>query len=203
RFDWKKQIFELKRETAMDLMARTSGSLYFPFIIKTSDKIIYEGYFMSCSSSFFSNKPTIYFDRWDKKVVPPMYKISGGYPTDKYNPLMHEILKNNGKIKNISEKDYSLPLKYEFIGWHGERGVFQIALVIFTETLKIGRKAVFHLHISKGPKFRLSPDRLELQVKLITDNGKCSSIKSNYILILLIYLQKAYAGLKIYMSRPL
>lgn len=188
RFDWEKQIFELRRGKAMELMAKVSRRLQVPFIIKANDVIIYEGCFMSSLSSMSSHKPTI-TDGLLEKIVPPMYKISAGYPSDKFanntkerfNPVMFDILKSQGKITDINNTNYSLPIKKIFSGWHGEYGLFQIAIEIFPETFRIGKEAEFHLIIAKSNKFELKADRIELQIILTCNNSQFFSNTINNV----------------------
>jgi len=178
RFDWEEQIFELEREKAMQLMAKVSRRLQVPFSIKANNTIIYEGCFMSSLSSMSSHKPTI-TDGLLEKIIPPMYKISAGYPSDKFanntkerfNPLMFDILKRQGKIVDINNKSYSPPIEKIFSGWHGEYGIFQIAIEIFPETFRIGKEAEIHLIIAKSDKFDLKADRIELNIVLTCNNG--------------------------------
>lgn len=186
RFDWEKQIFELTRDKAIDLMAKPHR-LYTAFLVKNNDTILYEGGFMSLLSCSGSNKPVI-SDGLIEKIFPPIYKISAAYPTDKYaenekerfNPTMYKILKEKNKLETIDKNSFSPKIDYQFLGWYGEQFKFKILLMVFNETFRIKKKAVIHLRCAPAIKDEGLPDKLELSISIVANNGKFSLIK-NYI----------------------
>ncbi|HDY65640.1 MAG TPA: redoxin domain-containing protein [Phycisphaerae bacterium] len=176
RFDWEKQLFELKRERAIDLMM-LPPTLQRDFVIKDNQGEIYRGCFMSQASSMSYDGPTIPLGAiFPTDVRPPLYKIEPGYgeyreggsrdKNDKkrFHPRLRAALDAGGLLEDIDPASPPPPIVTSFAGWYGGQNGLKIGAKLFPETFRIGRETRFQLCIAKDKTFNLRPDRLELSV---------------------------------------
>ena len=181
RFDWKKQLFELRRERAIDLVM-LRPALRRDFVVEDGRGTVYRGCFMSVASSSSYDGPTIRSGPTIPSMAPtrpPLYAIRGGYPSgggtrdkDRFNPRLRAALEAAGVLKEIDPSEAPTPIQTSFSGWHGDRHGLKIAVTLFPETFRIGREARFALHIDKGETFSLNLDSLVLGVTLEGNEGR-------------------------------
>jgi hypothetical protein len=180
RFDWERQVFELKRERAMDLMAYMVPHMHLhrAFAVRDTEGAIYGGQFVSPVSSQSYDGPTI-LQSMSEETAPPFYCIHGGYPRggggkrddERFNQRLHDDLEKAGLLKTIPVTEKPLPLERISTDWLGDRDKIRIRAEIFTETFRIGQTARVHLFFTPGLTPPPSFDTVEIQSKLTQDNG--------------------------------
>jgi len=156
RFDWEKQVFELSRECAMDLMSCSETDLKRPFTLHAGGEVLYRGMFVCdiVSSSFAG--PTIVLGSLPWKPAPPLFRIDGGYPDDsfareegkvRFSRRLKELLERAGLLEKIDLDDPPEPIVRKTIGWAGEREKdgFSVRFDIFPETFRFDGDAKLHL----------------------------------------------------------
>lgn len=113
RFDWDKQIFELRREKAIALKAETTN-LYRKFKIINNKISIYSGVFVSTACSIGFTEPAIVSERiGNVKIEPPLFKIDNGYPERlfkdvndlRFSDILKTALKQSNKLADIDIND--------------------------------------------------------------------------------------------------
>jgi hypothetical protein len=207
RFDWDRQLFELTRERAMDLMS-LAPALQRDFIVRDAEGDIYRGCFMSSASSFSYDGPTIMTDvlRGMPGLAPPLYQITEGYGEHRsgakrrLNPRLRERLQAAGALRNIDKDEKTEPIRTIFEGWHGQALGRRAATMLFPETVRIGRDIRLVLRFAEtrssaarspaererearsGSRrdFGLSPepDQVEARITLRSGDGKSKRTKT-------------------------
>lgn len=178
RFDWERQVFELKRERAMDLMAYLVPHRHLQrgFVVRDAAGVIYEGRFFSTASSQSYDGPTILSSM--AELAPPLYAIQGGYPggdgkRDKarFNQRLHDDLAKAGLLKTISPTEK--PAAFEIIRteWLGDRDKIRMRAEIFTETFHLGQTARVHFFFTPGLTPPPAFDAVEIRSSLTQDSG--------------------------------
>lgn len=200
RFDWDRQVFELTRERAMDLMS-LPPTLRRDFVVRDREGDIYRGCFMSALSSFSYDGPTISSDFFEVEGIrPPLYHIGGGYPGEhdqggkrRFDPRLKQHLDVGGLLRSIREGEKVEPVETVFCGWHGEALGRRAAIRFFPETIRLGRdiRLVLRFHetkaaigspaererdarrgITRDPAISQEPDRVEARITLRSNDGK-------------------------------
>lgn len=200
RFDWDRQVFELTRERAMDLIS-LPPTLQRDFVVRDRGGDIYRGCFMSATSSFSYDGPTISSDFFEVEGIrPPLYHIGGGYPGEhnrggkrRFDPRLKQHLDVGGLLRSIKEGEKVEPVETVFCGWHGEALGRLAAIMFFPETIRLGRdiRLVLRFHktraaigspaererdarrgITRDPAILLEPNRLEARITLRSSDGK-------------------------------
>lgn len=162
RFDWEKQIFELSRRRAMDLIAHSIG-LSHPFTVKDDKGIIYHGTFMSELSSMSYDGPTIIID----SQIPPLFKIDISYPghelekDKRFSGRLKTSLVRAGVLGKIDSDIPLTPIQRKTSGWHGKKDHLRLWIEYFPETFRIGQKARIHLHVIPGKPSKNHADKIE------------------------------------------
>lgn len=152
RFDWDRQLFELKREQAMDLLS-LPPALRRDFVVRDAEGDIYRGCFMSGLSSSSYDGPTIKADLF-VDTSPPLYHIAGGYPGKqgpgarvRFNPRLKNRLEAAGLLARINKDDVA-PIEAVFSGWHGDALGCRASIAFFPETVRLGRDIRFVLRFA-------------------------------------------------------
>jgi hypothetical protein len=164
RFDWDKQIFELTRPAAMNILANLNG-LSKKFIIADDDRIIYQGTFVSPLASMTFHGPIIMMSLLDENSIqPPLFEIQDGYPPSKssesdqrFSKRLKEALDKAGLSGKIDTNNPPAPIKKDSYGWFGEKGKLRAWVDVFPETFRIGESACVHLHFT-GSDYLEKPD---------------------------------------------
>jgi len=181
RFDWERQIFELRRERAMDLMSRPLG-LMRAFVVRDEKGELYRGCFMSSLSSHGYDGPTITsYIPFPGSVRPPLYRIYGGYPRgggkrdgERFHPRLRAALEAAGLLAEISDPSAVVPIERVYSGWHGGGHGIRIYATLFPETVRIGREARFILRVARAPNSKMRPEdwSWEISLSLQANGGK-------------------------------
>jgi predicted amidohydrolase len=185
RFDWKKQIFELSRRRAMDLIAHSVG-LSHPFTIKDEKGIIYHGTFMSTLSSMSYDGPTITIDGYDKKIRPPLFKIDSSYPSreiendKRFSTRLKSQFVKTGVLATIHSHTPPEPIERKTTGWQGQKDQLRLWVEYFPETLRIGENARIHLHVIPGKLPGSQADKIEFTIILQQNENEffCNTVCS-------------------------
>lgn len=177
RFDWERQVFELKRESAMDLMAYLvpHRHLQRAFLVRDDEGEIYGGRFFSPTSSQSYDGPTIPTGMGES---PPVYAIQGGYPggggkrdRERFNQRLHDDLEKAGLLKAIPSPEKPLPIEKIHTEWLGDRDKIRMRAEIFPETFRIGQPARVHLFFTPGLTPPPTFDTVEFHSTLAQDSG--------------------------------
>jgi len=157
RFDWDRQVIELRREKALDAMAHLwpHGQQHRPFVVRDDAGVIYEGRCISGESSIGYDGPTIVVGDWT--VAPPLFAVEGSYPGGKqaaggprFAPRLRAALEKVGVLKAIPADEKSVPIKRLSIPWEGDAKILKVAADVFPETLRLGQKPRVHLRCLPG-----------------------------------------------------
>jgi hypothetical protein len=176
RFDWERQVFELKREPAMNLMVYMVPHLHLhrSFVVRDAGGAIYEGQFVSSASSQSYDGPTILTGMSES---PPLYAIQGWYgeggkrDKERFNQRLHDDLEKAGLLKTISPTEKPLPIEKIHTEWLGDRDKIRMRAEIFTETFRIGQPARVHLFFTQGLTPPPAFDTVEIHSTLAQDSG--------------------------------
>lgn len=169
RFDWQKQVFELTRERAIDLMCLPQ-KLRRDFVVRDNDGDIYRGCFMSPFSSMSFDGPTMCIDTFGVSGMfqPPLFHVAGGYPgahgpgADKrFHSRLRQKLAEAGLLKTIEEPQQVLPIETTFLGWHGDALGRQVSVTLFPETPRIGRPLRFVARFARTASASGTPQERE------------------------------------------
>ncbi len=179
RFDWKKQIFELTRQSAMDLLSKQT-KLYRKFTLINGTETIYSGAFVSHLSSIGFPGPAIFFDGGDlNKIKPPLFEIDNGYPEpiakSEPDPRFSERLKNAleraGVLEEIEPNNPPVPIESITHGWFGEKDGLRALVEVFPETFRPGRGMRIHIHLTNA-KYLDENHVVDINAMLVSDDGK-------------------------------
>lgn len=175
-FDWDKQIFQLTRTRAMDLMA-SKPILYASFAVYDSQGRIYMGYFVSPFYSGAISEPVIIEPFLNYGPQPPLFAISCGYPGNwgqedlRFAPRLHAALDRTGVLGQIDPNDPPIPIERESHGWFGKKGGLRIWIEIFPETLRLGQSSRIHLQVIGTEELNPLDYMLEVDVDLSANQG--------------------------------
>lgn len=179
RFDWDNQVFELKREKAMDIMGLNIGQCR-GFKVEDADGLIYEGSFFNSFSSRGYNGPTILTDLFPGyALMPPLYRIDPSYPWDdkphggiRYAPRLKADLQKAGILAKIDTSAVKpIEVKYITDGWHYIRRGLQLYAVLYPETLRIGKDSRINLRFSVNRPLTQEMDCLRVEMLLMSADG--------------------------------
>jgi hypothetical protein len=181
RFDWERQVFELQRERAMDLMLALVPHRHLQrgFSVRDTGGEIYGGRFFSSASSQSYDGPVMLTSLTGMDEAPPLFAIKGGYPgtiggdggQKRFNQRLHDDLEKAGLLKTISPTDKPQPIERIHTDWCGDRDQYRMRAEIFPETFRIGQTARVHLFFTQGPTRPPTFDTVELQSTLSQTNG--------------------------------
>jgi hypothetical protein len=142
RFDWERQVFELKRERAMDLRAYMDGALDRRYVVRDAVGSVYEGRFVSSLSSMSYSGPVMQLDK------APLFEIRDGYGAPRqegedkrFSPRLNEDLQKAGVLKRINTNEVIEPIGYSFGGWARGKGLIGLETFPF----RIGEMARIHI----------------------------------------------------------
>lgn len=158
RFDWDKQIFELRRSVAMNFMAELGsvGVYGRKFVLKYGHSVIYRGTLVTPASSIAFMEPVIRGTIPDDNVEPPLFEIGGGYPRDfekgdtRFSERLKKALEQANLLGEIDINNPPPPIETITHGWFGEKGGLRILIEVFQETLRLHRSARVHIHLTGG-----------------------------------------------------
>jgi hypothetical protein len=181
RFDWERQVFELQRERALDLMAYLvpHRHLQREFSVRDSSGEIYSGRFFSLASSQTYDGPTILTGKiTGMDETPPLFAIQGGYPGNigpgakrRFNRRLHDDLEKAGLLKTISPTEMPRPIERIHTEWFGDRDKIRLRAEIFPETFRLGSEARIHLFYTPGLTPPPTFDTVKIQTILSQTNG--------------------------------
>ncbi len=180
RFDWQRQVFELQRERAMDLMAYLVAHKHLQrgFSVRDNGGEIYEGRFFSLTSSQSYDGPTILASISGVGEAPPLFAITGGYPGSigegakkRFNQRLHDDLEKAGLLKSIPPTEKLRPIERIHTEWFGDRDQIRLRAEIFPETFRRGSEARVHLFFTQGLTPPPTFDTVEIRIILSQTNG--------------------------------
>jgi len=191
RFDWDQQVFELKRDKAMEFMTTysTIGQCA-GFRVEDAAGVIYHGSFFSSLSSMGYDGPTILVDRFpDFALLPPLYRIDGAYPrrakprdgksraAERFAPRLHAALENAGVLAKIDRSSVKPIETKRFLGdpAYIERDL-SLSAELFADTLCIDGKARVQLRVNLGDKW--TGDTEAIRVEMILVPGRNGIIRA-------------------------
>jgi len=189
-YDWDKQIFRLKLDTAVRLLAasRTWNDSE-PFAVKDGVQTIYEGILVTSHSTDPFVGPTIHLDRhvFDADAVsPPLFEVRGGYlgryndddwnrengMTGVKNTFLNYMLEDAGVLKTIEYSEIE-PIKMITTAVKfGNPQALTAGVQVYLDTFIIGQKALFHIMFKKGGYFPEKAQSIELLVTLNSNNQR-------------------------------
>jgi hypothetical protein len=178
RFDWDRQVFELKRERAMDLLVCLVPHLHLSrsFVVRDSQGVIYAGRFISPAMSATYAGPTIQTGL--AEVEPPLYAIQGGYPARlaggddrRFAPRLRQALEQGGVLKAIPANEKAVPIQRLSTEWLGERDNLRVRAELFPETFRLGQPARVHLFFVFGKAGPPPFDTVQLESSLTQPGG--------------------------------
>jgi len=179
RFDWERQVVELKREKAVDLMGLQGPHVARgrEFQARDAAGVLYEGRVISPSSSIAYDGPTIIHPSFE--LSPPLFEIAAGYPgalrendQRRFHPRLRTALEKAGKLAVISADEKPSPIVKKGTEWAGDRNRLMVRAEIFPETFRIGAEARAHVFFAPQRKEPLPQDaRIEIHSTLTTDGG--------------------------------
>jgi hypothetical protein len=164
RFDWERQVFELKREAAMDLEARLSSTpgprrsgvlrtaegFVYPdreFSVRDRRGIIYRGALVTEASHVSYPGPAIFIDDLSFRGN-PVLRVQGGYPTGSSRTHLSSLLRHDLSAAGVLGR---IPASYrpklieavQFRGgdYHG----LVVGIKLFPETVRPGHRARLHV----------------------------------------------------------
>jgi hypothetical protein len=174
-FDWDRQIMELTRAAAMDLMAENT-SLHKPFVAEADQKILYEGNLVSSLSSATYPGPVIVMDSPDIKL--PLLAIEKCYPSQSDNRDIHfsqdmkNTLKEAGVLGKIDPNNPPPPIERRQYGWFDGTEGLKLLAELFPETLHFGREIRTHLHLTGFEKLDAAAVA-DVNLVMKSKDGKC------------------------------
>ncbi len=192
RFDWERQLFELTRSRAIDLMSTPSG-IERDLIVRDSEGEIYRGCYGSPSSASFWKpcSPFLITGLWPGAPRPPLYQIIessrgefySGWTKLRFNQRLKERLQATGALRSIGADGQVAPIEAAFYGSYSEALKRRAAAILFPETVRLGRdiRLVLVLTEARMPGDHTSPpapDKVEARVKLRSENGKSERLKT-------------------------
>jgi len=176
RFDWDKQIFELNREKAIDLLGKPTGR-YRRFTVRSGADTIYTVTFVSMLSSIGFPGPAIVFDGEALSgIKPPLFKIDDSYPKEakagedvRFSELLKTALKQADKLRDIDINNPPPAIEKVRYGWYG--GELKVSAAVFPETFRLNELAKIHLRIT-GAKYLEEPNHIiDVNATLISNEG--------------------------------
>lgn len=179
RFDWDKQIFELKRQSAMDLLGKQTG-LYRKFTLVSGTESIYSGTLVSIESSIAFRGPVIVFDRENLDgIKPPLFKIDNGYPEAlaksdpdlRFSERLKKALQQNGVLGEIDLNNPPVPIERFSHGWFGKKDSLRVLIEVFPETFRLHRSARVHIHLT-GVKYLDENHVVDVNATLVSNDSK-------------------------------
>lgn len=176
RFDWGRQLFELDVVRAGDLLALPlSVEGFREFILKDAEGVIYRGRFYRSSATAGYAGAVILLDQGTTKKLPaaPFFKVLSGYRTGadegvKEQALLSERLRlplqTAGKLAPIPEAESPIKSIWSSHGWVGGEEALKASVVLFPETIVVGKAAYLHLLLYKGTRTDFVFDQLRIEV---------------------------------------
>jgi hypothetical protein len=182
RFDWDRQVFELKRQRAMDLLTLDFGQCR-SFEVKDKAGVIYRGMLFSSFSSQEYDGPTIRMDGVYGETKPPLYAVDGGYPlgggkhdADRFAPRLHTALLKARKLGRTESHATPEPIKIVvFHEWAGLASGLKMWTTAFPETFRLGTRGRIHLTFFSGAGFVPDFDVLRVSLAVVAADGSRSS----------------------------
>lgn len=183
RFDWDKQVFELRRDKAMDFLdLRLSFGQYRRFRVEDAAGTIYQGSFVSPISSMGYDGPTILTQPLGDAPSPPLFRIDGGYGgysfsgksrgSERFAPRLKAALEKAGVLSKIEPSSVKpIELKPFLGGWHYIGSGLTLWAHLYPETLRIGSKARFHVSIFVPDKCPHDLDAIRVEAILLSNHG--------------------------------
>lgn len=174
-FDWDRQIMELTRTAAMNLMAEKT-SLHKPFIVEAGAKIIYEGNLVSSASSAVYPGPVIVMDWQDIKL--PLLAIERCYPPQsdgqdvRFSRDLKTILEQAGILGKIDPNNPPPPIQCTPYGWFDGTEGLKLLAEVFPETVRFGRQIRTHLHLSGFKDFQAA-GLADVNTVMKSKDGNC------------------------------
>jgi hypothetical protein len=178
RFDWDRQVFELKRERAMDLLAYMAPHRYLSrsFRVRDAQGPIYSGQFVSPVSSMTYRGPTIQTGM--AEVDPPLYALQPGYPgrlardeDQRFAPRLRQALEKAGLLKAIPRNEKPAPIQRLSTEWHGDRASLRVRAEFFPETFRLGQTARVHLFFVPAQTNMPLFDTVQIESSLTQEGG--------------------------------
>jgi len=179
RFDWDKQIFELTRRKAMDLLANLKG-LGQKFKVADNTAVIYQGTFVSPAASMTFHGPVIVRSLpYEKSIQPPLFKIQDGYhspsresePDLRFSEQLKKALRQANLLGEIDVNNPPAPIEKDSHGWFGKKGGLRVWVDVFPETFRLRDLARVHLYLTGGNYLNIPGYVVEVNATLVANNG--------------------------------
>jgi hypothetical protein len=168
RFDWERQLFEMKRDRAMDFETWADGNIGLDrkFVVRDKQGVIYRGTFVQAITSGIYAGPVILLVNLEKK--PPLYQIDQGYPEtpgeERFAPRLQAALAQAGLLGAIDEGHRVPPLmRVGAAGSDGKQGL-GFKAYYYLETFRPGEKARVSLVVQQKSG-ALKADSLEVKLE--------------------------------------
>jgi len=152
RFDWDKQVFQLTRERAMDLLALRVLTREFRLV--AGAETVYRGAFYSPISSNLPGGPIITLGTMSDEIVkvkPPLFQLEmsrfAGEADLRFSPRLRDILAK-AEILGAIDPVRVPPITSMNTGWHWEPEL-NVRAVIFPETFTSKTPACLHLWFAR------------------------------------------------------
>ena len=177
RFDWEKQLFELRRRRAMDVMVNEMR-LVRKFTLRDGQGVIYRGAFTSPMSSMGFAEPAILVSPLGDGPQPPLFRIDAGYPgkigdrDDRFAPRLKAALERAGVLGTIDPKAPPPPIERIRSEWSEEAGGLRARVELFPETFRLGEPARLHLVVFGRQPDGAEADTLGVAVTLTANGGR-------------------------------
>ncbi|MCX7043929.1 MAG: hypothetical protein NTX50_00390 [Candidatus Sumerlaeota bacterium] len=183
RYDWERQVFELKREAAMELSAWAPPHMHQMrgFVVRDGEGIIYRGKMVSELSSIGYPGPILsdfHFPLEAHVAAPPLYQMQSAYPDERFgdnqvllNDRLLAGLKKASVCGKIAPEYRPKPLEIVRMEWAGDKSL-KVRAEIFAETLHAGQQARIHLFFANFYNYNIDADVAAIKLTLSANNKR-------------------------------
>lgn len=183
-FDWNKQVFLLKLDATLDMLAWMVPHRYQyrKLFVKDCKGVIYKGQWVNRISSMGFAGPT-----YNPFSPNPFFSIQDGYPTRKnddekkddirFAKRLYAGLKKAGVLHNIDLQREYVGLRIDRVShsWHDCEKDLGVRVEFFENTFRIGKEARAHIFFAGGDKTPLDIDVFNIDIKLTANKGRFRS----------------------------
>ena len=168
RFDPRRQVFLLRRDSAIDVEAWLCNRPSRGFVVRDRAGVIYTGRFIVDKRGIAYDGPTVLIGGDGPES--PLFAVTGGYPRATAqggevlrHPRLLAGLKAAGVFGTIDEDYKAMPFKRRTAGWAGQVPGLRIAANVYAGTFRIGRTGRVLLIFRKDGPFDLPGDTVEIR----------------------------------------
>ena len=206
RFDWERQLFELKRSCVMDLMAFLLPRMGVTrgFVVRDAEGIIYKGYFVSPTASAFPTEP--HFTFMPRGGSPVVYRIQQVVPVGveddktRFDPRLLAALERANVLAEITDEDEVSWIRSSSGRWVEVQPGIKAWVDYFDETLRVGEEARAHIFLTASDDAP-SADDWDIHITLTANDGAFQSELSTLGVELDIVRSQGYPWRAAYVCR--